>query len=123
MAEESASSTTPVEAAVEPAGDEGLAPVPAGGGEATAPAAAEEAVVLHLEDLVPDDHGEVVILGQHGYAIQLVSDQGIAGAGVSEPHVTAGGLEVGGYAFYSFINGITVYAPDGEDLTVDVLAG
>ena len=69
-----------------------------------------EALVLALEDLLPDMDGTVVMLADDDLPVNLVTDQPLAGSGVVDGHVSAGGLDVAGLNFYSFANGLTLYS-------------
>ncbi len=89
------------------------------GGAGTPPAVAlsdvpgasgEESVVLELADLLPDEAGDVVLFAGDDFAVNLVSDQPVADAGLAEAHVTATGVDVTGLHYYAFENGVTVYS-------------
>lgn len=73
-------------------------------------AGAAEPLVLSLEDLLPDTDGEVVVLTEDLGAVNLVTNEALAGQGMAAAHVTAGGLEVDGLHYYSFANGVTLYS-------------
>lgn len=84
------------------ASDASLAPRTASG--------ADEALVLTLEDLLPDVDGAVVMLADDSLPVNLVTDQPLAGSGVVDGHASAGGVEVEGLFYYSFANGLTLYS-------------
>jgi len=84
------------------ASDASLAPSSASG--------AGEALVLALEDLLPDVDGAVVMLADDSLPVNLVTDQPLAGSGVVDGHASAGGVEVEGLFYYSFANGLTLYS-------------
>ena len=73
--------------------------------------ATEEAVLLELEDLLPDAFGEVVLFAGEELPVNIVTDEPLTGAGIAEAHVTAAGVDVTGLHFYSFESGITLYSP------------
>ncbi len=83
---------------------------------AGAPGSDDDALVLELADLLPDDAGEVVLMASEDVAVNLQSNEPITGSGVSEAHVTASGVDVTGHHFYSFEGGVTIYSP--HDLLV-----
>ncbi len=68
-------------------------------------------VSLTLEDLLPDDAGEVVLVTADDVPINLLSSETMTEAGIAPEHVTMGGMEVTGLHFYSFESGLTVYSP------------
>ena len=53
-----------------------------------------EALVLNLEDLLPDMEGEVVL--QAEMPLSLVAERPLTGSGIVEHHVTAAGVDVDG---------------------------
>ncbi len=71
----------------------------------------EAAVVLELEDLLPDASGEVVLFAGEELPVNIVTGEPLTGAGIAEAHVTAAGVDVTGLHFYSFESGITLYSP------------
>lgn len=73
--------------------------------------AAEETVLLELEDLLPDASGEVVLFAGEELPVNIVTDEPLTDAGIAEAHVTAAGVDVTGLHFYSFESGITLYSP------------
>jgi len=68
-------------------------------------------VSLTLEELLPDDAGEVVLIAAEDVPIDLLASESMTGAGISPQHVTLGGMEVTGLHYYSFESGLTVYSP------------
>ena len=74
-------------------------------------AAAETFVSLTLDDLLPDDAGEVVLLAGDDLPINLLTGEMLAETGIAPEHVTAGGVEVTGLHYYSFESGLTIYSP------------
>lgn len=76
-----------------------------------------EAVVLALSDLVPDEHGEVVLFNDAEAPVMIAADLPVIASGLAEPHVTAAGIDVTGMHFSSFETGITVYHDPDIPLT------
>ena len=68
-------------------------------------------VSLTLEELLPDDAGEVVLIADEDVPIDLLSRENMTEAGIAPEHVTLGGMEVTGLHYYSFESGLTVYSP------------
>jgi len=85
-------------------------------------ASAEPALVLSLEDLLPDADGTVVMLTDDMLPVNLVTDEPLAGSGVVDGQVSAAGLDVGGLYYYSFANGLTLYS-DTDIVIVDSASG
>jgi hypothetical protein len=81
--------------------------------------ATEEAVVLELEDLLPDTSGEVVLFAGEEMPVNIVTDESMTEAGIAEAHVTATGVDVTGLHFYSFEGGITIYSPTDLSIVTD----
>ncbi len=69
----------------------------------------DDTMVLTLDDLFPDENGEVVISSADGVPINLVASLPVDQSGVAEPHVTAAGIDVSGLNFRTFESGLTVY--------------
>jgi hypothetical protein len=76
----------------------------------SAASGADEVLVLSLEDLLPDVEGTVVMLTEENLPVNLMTDEPLAGSGVVDEHVSAGGLDVEGLFYYSFANGLTLYS-------------
>ena len=85
------------------------------GGALAAPAL--EPLSLDLGDLLPDEAGEVVLMGGADVPLSIHAGEAVMAAGIAEAHVTASGLDVTGLHFYSFASGITLYSP--TDLLID----
>lgn len=81
-----------------------------------------QALVLALEDLLPDVEGAVVMLADDDLPVNLVTDQPLAGSGVVDGHASAGGVDVEGLFYYSFANGLTLYS-DTDIVIVNQAAG
>ena len=80
-----------------------------------------ERITLNIADLLPDNGGAVVLSGEEGAGIELFSDVSPSASGVSARHTTDAGLDVSGYHYFSFDNGVTVYFPDDLDLLVSTI--
>jgi hypothetical protein len=79
----------------------------------------ERVVILRLDDLVQDEHGEVVLFNDSGLrTMALETDTGVVAQGAAEPHVTAAGEDVSGLRYMTFANGLTLYYQDGLELIV-----
>lgn len=77
-----------------------------------------EYLVLSLEDLLPDAQGEIVVLDDLEEGITIVTDHQVADQGVSADHVTATGVDVGGFFYCTFDSGVTLYYPTSLKLVV-----
>jgi hypothetical protein len=90
--------------------------------EHTAPAVSEDAVVLTLNDLLPDPQGDIVLLNQAGsLEMAVVTDKRVVDSGVADHHTTADGTDVAGMTYYSFESGPTLYVP--SDLHLALING
>lgn len=77
-------------------------------------------VVLSLDDLLPDPQGEIVVLDDAADGVAIATGgRPITEQGVSEPHVTATGVEVGGLAYCTFSDGLTLYYPSTMRVIVE----
>jgi len=76
-------------------------------------------ITLSFEDLLPDSNGEIVIVS-HGDHPQLsiVTDRQVCDSGVANSHVTAEGIDVAGWAYYTFEGGTKLYYSPDIDLTI-----
>jgi hypothetical protein len=83
-----------------------------------APPPAGELLTLTFEDLIPDSQGEVVILSDAGHDIAVVTHQPVASQGVEASHIMASGLDVSGFAFCTFADGVTLFYPTTQRLFV-----
>jgi hypothetical protein len=90
------------------------------GGSGMEPAGtAEEALTLSLEMLLPDAGGEIVLFNESGaLSIAIVTGQRVVGEGSANPHVTASGLDVSGWAFCRFETGTILYYPSDVHLSI-----
>jgi hypothetical protein len=90
--------------------------------QAAAPTVSDDAVVLTLNDLLPDPQGDIVLLNQAGsFEMAVVTDKRVVDSGVAEHHTTADGTDVAGMTYYSFEAGPTLYVP--SDLHLSVISG
>lgn len=88
----------------------------AGGAEQASPAGV---MALSLADLLPDDHGNVVIVNEAGVSeVSIMSGSSLIGNGVADAHLSAGGMDVAGMAYYNFDSGVTLYLPQDVHLSV-----
>ncbi|MHA1599281.1 MAG: hypothetical protein ACTSW2_00530 [Alphaproteobacteria bacterium] len=76
-----------------------------------------EPLSLELSDLLPDDAGEVVLMGGAEVPLSIHAAEAMTAEGIADAHVTAGGVDVTGLHFYSFESGITLYSL--TDLVID----
>ncbi len=78
-----------------------------------------EAPVLALSDLIADRNGEVVLYNDSDMPVLtlLTSERPVA-RGTVEAHVTASGVDVAGYNYVTFANGLTLYYPQGLQLLI-----
>ncbi len=81
-------------------------------------AASGETLTLALDELIPDQGGEVVVLNQVGADTTVVTDDPITARGVRDAHVTQAGHDVSGYAYCRFSGGITLFYPRSYHLCV-----
>ncbi len=82
------------------------------------PLGSENFLVLHMDELLPDSGGEVVIFDDVGEGLAIVTHEHVAGQGVSSDHVTASGLDVQGFSFTTFESGITIFYQSESKLLV-----
>ena len=80
--------------------------------------AADESWVLDLGDLIADARGEVVVSDLGGAHLTITANEGVASSGQMDGHVTQEGLDVTGFQFVTFENGITLYYDDGVNLAL-----
>jgi hypothetical protein len=86
-------------------------------GEAFATGAAE--VELALADLVSDAKGEVVVFNDSGFRTMAIrTAAAVIAEGRVQKHVTTSGEDVSGFNYVTFDNGVTLYYPEGLDMTV-----
>ena len=74
--------------------------------------AADGTLVLHLADLVPDAGGDIVLFNDSAARAAIVRTAlAILDEGRSGHHVTAAGIDVEGWSFMRFENGLRLYFP------------
>ena len=88
------------------------------GGLPAAIAADEEAWVLDLGDLIADARGEVVVSDMGGAHLTITAASTVASQGQAEEHITQDGVDVSGFHFVTFENGITLYYDEGVHLAL-----
>lgn len=88
-----------------------------GQGDGDLLAADDDAVVLQLGDLVPDEQGEIVVFNDIDAPIHLAVADKVVASGTAEPHVTAAGIDVTGMHFSMLDSGVTVYHDPEVNLT------
>lgn len=80
-----------------------------------------EPLSLGLNDLLPDEAGEVVLMGGDEVPLSIHAAEAVTAEGIADAHVTASGVDVTGLHFYSFESGITLYS--STDLVIDSTHG
>ncbi len=79
-----------------------------------------DALVLHLEDLLPDEAGEIVLRhGTDASRLLLVTGRDVVETGRAVPHVTATGENVSGMRYAVFRGGPVLYY--GAELELEVV--
>jgi hypothetical protein len=99
-------------------------PVPGDDGAAAAAemeldefAALDQTVTLSLAELMPDARGEIVIVTDgEDTRLQIVTDLRLLDTGVSEHHLTEGGLQVDGFNYWVFEDGTKLYYAPGTSI-------
>lgn len=75
-------------------------------------AADQDLMALTLADLLPDAHGEIVLVNDAGVTeMALLTESRLLDQGIAAGHVTSDGLDVSGMAYYAFDSGETLYLP------------
>ena len=69
-----------------------------------------ELVSLHLDDLLPDESGAVVLFAGEGNQVYLETLEMVISCGISTSHITASGVDVTGLNVYNFASGLTLYS-------------
>ena len=72
-----------------------------------------------LKELLPDEGGEVVIDGDTGADVTVLSDDLVIARGIERGHVTCAGEDVSGFAYCRFAGGITVFYPRSRALCIE----
>jgi len=101
-------------------------PVPGDDGSAEVDMGVEEAVSLDptvslsLAELLPDAKGEIVIVTDgEDTRLQIVTDLRLLESGVSDHHLTAGGLQVDGFNYWVFEDGTKLYYAPGTSIELE----
>lgn len=68
-------------------------------------------LTLALDELLPDQSGEIVVPNQAGADTAVVTDDPVTAHGIKDAHVTEAGHDVSGYAYCRFADGITLFYP------------
>ena len=86
----------------------------------TAPRAAGDGdLVLPLEEVIGDGNGEVVFCNEVGLtSLTLQTDAAVVARGTATGHAPVGGEDINGFAFVSFDSGLTLYYPEGLELSL-----
>jgi len=95
--------------------------------DADLPAAAapqpESGFVLQMSELLPDESNAVVLSTGDDLRLTLTTEAGIVDRGISDHHVTAAGIDVTGFEYYSLSSGLTLYCPLDSLVTIYTHAG
>jgi hypothetical protein len=76
-------------------------------------------ITLSFEDLLPDANGEIVIVSRgDGPQLSILTERRVCESGVADRHATVDGVDVGGWAYYTFEGGTKVYFSPDIDLTI-----
>src|SRR3954462_10666861 len=76
-------------------------------------------IKLSLSDLLPDANGEIVVMNEgDDPQVNIETDLKVLDAGVSQAHMTACGIEVGGMQFWVFEDGTRLYYSPGLSISV-----
>ena len=78
----------------------------------------EDAWVLDLGDLIADAKGEIVVGDMGGAHLTITAAASVASQGQAEGHVTQDGVDVSGFQFVTFENGITLFYDEGVQLAL-----
>ncbi len=90
----------------------GLDPVLGGAGEAGA-------VVVELEDVIPDEAGEAVLRhGGDAHRLVVLASRTVEESGRAVPHITAAGENVSGMRYVRFAGGPVLYYPATLELEI-----
>lgn len=76
-------------------------------------------ITLSFEDLLPDSNGEIVIVSRgDSPQLSILTERRVCESGIADRHVTADGVDVAGWAYYTFEGGTKVYFSPDIDLTI-----
>lgn len=74
-------------------------------------------VTLSLSELLPDARGEIVIVSDsEDTRLQIVTDLRLLDTGISDQHLTAGGLQVDGFNYWVFEDGTKLFYAPGTSI-------
>ncbi len=77
------------------------------------------AVVIELEDVVPDEAGEAVLLhGGDARRLVVLASRAVEESGRAVPHITAAGENVSGMRYVRFAGGPVLYYPAPLELEI-----
>ena len=82
-----------------------------------------DTMILDLEDLFPDENGEIVISTADGLPINLLANLKVDQSGVADDHVTATGIDVSGLHFHTFEGGLTIYFEHDDLVKITDMSG
>ncbi len=92
----------------------------AGLDEAGEPVEGTNTVVLHRDELIADEAGEILLRpGGSEAAVLLVTSASVVATGRSVPHITAGGENVSGCRYLRFADGLVLHYP--SDLRLEIV--
>ena len=81
----------------------------------------DDSIALSLDDLLPDDNGNVVLFNDAGVTeMSIHAERPVVDAGIAGEDAALGNAEVAGMAYYSFDSGPTLYYP--LDLHVSIIS-
>jgi hypothetical protein len=76
-------------------------------------------ITLSFEDLLPDSNGEIVIVSRgDNPQLSILTERQVCESGIADGHVTADGVDVAGWAYYTFEGGTRLYFSPDIDLTI-----
>jgi hypothetical protein len=76
-------------------------------------------ITLSFEDLLPDSNGEIVIVSRgDSPQLSILTERRVCDSGIADGHVTADGVDVAGWAYYTFEGGTKLYFSPDIDLTI-----
>jgi len=83
------------------------------------PTRANNGLTFSLQELLPDDGGEVVIENGTGTDVTVLTDDPVTARGIERDHITRAGHDVSGFAYCRFGGGITVFYPRSHALCIN----
>jgi len=79
---------------------------------------ANNGLTFSLQELAPDDGGDVVIRADAG-DVTVLSDDPVIARGIACDHITRAGHAVLGFVYCRFADGVTVFYPRRHSLLID----